>query len=52
MTGLTSDGADLVDAAFSFNSVVPHLALNSLQTESDKSEQKGFMNFLKAIAGN
>ena len=49
-TGLTSDGAALVDEAFSFKSV-PHLALNSLQTESKQSEQKGFMNLLKGLFG-
>ena len=49
-TGLTTDGATLVDEAFSFKSV-PHLALNSLQTESEQSEQKGFMNLLKGLFG-
>ena len=49
-TGLTTDGAALVDEAFSFKSV-PHLALNTLQTESEKSEQKGFMNLLKGLFG-
>ena len=49
-TALTTDGATLVDEAFSFKSV-PHLALNSLQTESEQSEQKGFMNLLKGLFG-
>nr|VFK24570.1 MAG: TIGR02391 family protein [Candidatus Kentron sp. LFY] len=49
-TGLTSDGASLVDEAFSFKGV-PHLALNTLQTESEKSEQKGFVNLLKGLFG-
>jgi len=49
-TGLTTDGVALVDEAFSFKSV-PHLALNSLQTESEQSEQKGFMNLLKGLFG-
>jgi uncharacterized protein (TIGR02391 family) len=49
-TGLTSDGAGLVDEAFSFKSI-PHLALNSLQTDSEKSEQKGFINLLKGLFG-
>lgn len=49
-TGLITDGATLVDEALSFKSV-PHLALNSLQTESEKSEQKGFMNLLKGLFG-
>jgi uncharacterized protein (TIGR02391 family) len=50
-TGLTSDGADLVDEAFKFKNQVPYLALNSLQTESEQSEQKGFMNLLKGVFG-
>lgn len=50
-TGLPSDGAELIDQAFSFKSAVPHLALNSLQTESEQSEQKGFINLLKGLFG-
>lgn len=50
-TGLPSDGASLVDDAFSFKSSIPHLALNSLQTESEQNEQKGFMNLLKGLFG-
>lgn len=49
-TGLNSDGAGLVDEAFSFKEI-PHLALNNLQTDSEKSEQKGFMNLLKGLFG-
>ena len=51
MTGLNSDGACLVDEAFSFKQNIPYLALNSLQTESEQNEQKGFMNLLKGIFG-
>lgn len=51
MTGLTSDGSTLVDEAFTFKGCVPHLALNSLQTESEFSEQKGFINLLKGLFG-
>jgi len=50
-TGLISDGAALIDEAFSFKEIIPHLALNSLQTESEKSEQKGFMNLVKGLFG-
>jgi len=50
-TGLTSDGSALVDEAFSLKSSIPHLALNSLQTESEQSEQRGFMNLLKGLFG-
>ena len=49
-TGLHTDGATLVDEAFSFKGI-PHLALNPLQSESEKSEQKGFMNLLKGLFG-
>lgn len=48
-TGLTTDGADLIDAAFAGST--PKLALSSLQTESQKSEQKGFVNLLKGLFG-
>jgi len=50
-TGLISDGSTLIDEAFSFKSGIPHLALNSLQDESEQSEQKGFMNLLKGLFG-
>lgn len=50
-TGLTLDGAALVDEAFSFKGKVPHLALSSLETESQQSEQKGFCNLLKGVFG-
>lgn len=50
-TGLNSDGATLVDEAFVFSNKVPYLALSSLQTESEQSEQKGFMNLLKGVFG-
>jgi uncharacterized protein (TIGR02391 family) len=48
-TGLAEDGADLIDAAF--GGATPKLALNSLQTESEKSEQRGFVNLLKGLFG-
>jgi uncharacterized protein (TIGR02391 family) len=48
-TGLEGDGAAIVDIAFSIKS--PRLALNSLQSESEQSEQKGFANLLKGVFG-
>ena len=48
-TDLRSDGADLVRAAFSVKK--PLLALNSLQTETEQSDQKGFANLLTGIFG-
>lgn len=50
-TGLNSDGSALVDEAFAFKGIIPHLALSSLQSESEQSEQKGFMNLLKGLFG-
>lgn len=50
-TGLTTDGSELVDAAFSFKARIPHLAMNSLTSESEQSEQRGFMNLLKGLFG-
>ncbi|CAK2444691.1 conserved hypothetical protein [Vibrio crassostreae] len=52
-TSLTSDGASLVNEAFAFKNHphIPHLALNNLQTESEKSEQKGFANLLVGLFG-
>lgn len=45
LSGVDGDGAALVDAAFSLKS--PRLALNTLQTETEQSEHKGFAQLLK-----
>ena len=51
-TGLILDGADLIDKAFGLGQAnIPMLALNSLQTDSEKSEHKGFSNLLKGTFG-
>jgi uncharacterized protein (TIGR02391 family) len=50
-TGSTLDGAALVDDVFAFNSVVPVLAMSKLSTQSERSEQAGFMNLLKGLFG-
>jgi uncharacterized protein (TIGR02391 family) len=51
-TGLTGDGARLVDDAFGFAaSNHPRLAFNSLRTESEKDEHRGLMNLIKGIFG-
>lgn len=47
--GIEGDGAALADQAFSVKT--PLLALNTLQTESEQSEQKGFANLLKGVFG-
>ena len=48
-TGLTSDGAMLVDAALSGDD--PILRINTYLTETEKSEQRGFTNLLKGLFG-
>jgi uncharacterized protein (TIGR02391 family) len=52
LSGVDADGASLVDAAFSFGkSPQPILAINALNSESQKNEQKGFVNLLKGMYG-
>jgi uncharacterized protein (TIGR02391 family) len=48
-TGLTDDGAPLVDRAFTGDP--PMLAINPLKTESEKMEQKGFAHLLRGTFG-
>lgn len=48
-TGLTDDGAPLVDRALGGNP--PMLAINQLKTESQLSEQRGFANLVKGMFG-
>lgn len=48
-SGLLSDGAELVDTAFSLKN--PVLAINTLRTETEQSEHKGFANLLKGVFG-
>lgn len=50
MTILTTDGADLVNAAFSVKN--PALKINSLTTDTEVSEQKGFSNMLVGLFGS
>ncbi|MGC7847675.1 TIGR02391 family protein [Desulforudis sp. 1088] len=49
MTGVQLDGAALIDHVFAIDR--PLLALNSLRTESEKSEHKGFALLLKGCFG-
>ena len=46
-TGIDTDGADLMRTAFSPSK--PLLRLNRLQTESDRSEQRGYMDMLAGL---
>lgn len=48
-TGLATDGAELVDVVFSVKN--PVLAINTLRSETEQSEQKGFANLLKGVFG-
>jgi len=49
LSGLTTDGAELVNSAFSVKT--PVLAISSLTTETEISEQKGFSNILVGLFG-
>jgi uncharacterized protein (TIGR02391 family) len=50
-SGLTSDGARLVDQAFGKATGLPLLAFNTLHTQAEQSEQTGLMNLLKGLFG-
>lgn len=49
LSGLGNDGAELVNQVFSIKA--PILALNSLQSETEISEQKGIANLLVGVFG-
>ena len=49
MSGLGTDGAELVNAALSTKN--PIIALNSLKSETELSEQKGIANLLVGVFG-
>lgn len=52
LSGLTSDGAELVQQAFGMPSgKSPLLAINELRTETDRGEQRGFANLLIGLLG-
>jgi len=52
MSGMRSDGADLVQGAFGLgNTRSPILAINNLATETDEGEQRGFANLLVGLFG-
>jgi uncharacterized protein (TIGR02391 family) len=48
-TGLSDDGGLLVDKSLAGD--IPMLAINSLITDSERSEQRGFANLVKGIFG-
>lgn len=49
MTGVQADGSELVDRVFSVKQ--PLMAMNALQTDTEKSEHKGFATLLKGCFG-
>lgn len=52
LTGLSGDGAALVDAALALGkSGAPMLAINSLRTQTEKDEQTGLANLVKGLNG-
>lgn len=52
LSGLTTDGSELVTQAFSFGQKpLPILAINPLNTETDCGEQRGFANLLIGLFG-
>ena len=49
ISGLTNDGADLIKDAFGGNN--PLIKINSFRTDTEKSEQKGFVNLAIGLFG-
>ena len=49
LTGLNSDGAQLIDDAFGGSD--PILKINAFKTDTEKSEQRGFTNLAKGLFG-
>ena len=49
MTGLANDGADLINQSLSTKS--PIIAINSLRTDTEVSEQKGIANLIVGVFG-
>lgn len=52
LSGLTCDGAELVDGAFALGKTcTPMLAINALHTDTERGEQRGFVSVLKGLYG-
>lgn len=51
LSGSTSDGVDLVHEAFGLKYGDPVLAINPLDTETLRGEQRGFVSLLKGLYG-
>ncbi len=51
-TGVSGDGAPLIDATIALGRTgVPRLAINSLQTQTERDEQTGLANIIKGLSG-
>jgi uncharacterized protein (TIGR02391 family) len=51
-SGLTGDGAEIVDHAFGCGKAgIPYLAFNSLESDTERSEHTGLMNLMKGMFG-
>ncbi|MEH1130316.1 TIGR02391 family protein [Micromonospora sp. CPCC 206061] len=50
-TGLTADGAELVDQCFGARAGTPLVRINAYSTDSETSEHRGFVNPLKGTFG-
>jgi uncharacterized protein (TIGR02391 family) len=50
-TGLQSDGAQLIDEAFTLKQNMPPLAFNGLQTRSERSAHNGYAQFARGVVG-
>lgn len=52
LSGLDGDGADLIQRAFALSKEGPPLlAINALQTETERGEQRGFVNLVVGLFG-
>ncbi|MCP5057362.1 MAG: TIGR02391 family protein [bacterium] len=52
LSGLTMDGAELVDQAFGFKKPGhPRVAFNAISSETEISEHRGLMNLIKGLFG-
>jgi uncharacterized protein (TIGR02391 family) len=51
LSGLATDGADLVHEAFGLKYGAPILAINRLDTDTFRGEQRGFVSLLKGLYG-
>lgn len=50
-TGLSADGAELADQAFTLKTGMPPLAFNSLRTQSERSAHSGYAHFVRGVVG-